>query len=224
MLELQHITAAYHKGYPILSDVNLHVEKNEKVVLLGRNGAGKTTFAKAIFGLIPLISGEILIRGRNILSVPLEKYASLGMSYFMQGAPVFPQMSIKENLIITAGIQGNREFLMRKNELKELFPLLADSRIESVPAGSLSGGERTQLCLAMAIINKPGLLILDEPFAGLSPANASLILQILNDYQYETRASVLLIAQDRQMAGGFCKQHYVIREGKIIPDNISVFD
>ena len=220
MLELRHITAAYHKGYPILNDVSLYVEENKKVALLGRNGAGKTTFANVIFGLIPFLSGEVLIHGMDINPMPLEKHASMGISYFMQGAPVFPQMSVKENLMIAAGREGNKEFLIRKDELKDLFPLLADPGIDSMPAGSLSGGERTQLCLAMAIFNRPGLLILDEPFAGLSPANASLILRILNDYQSETHASILLIAQDRQMASSFCKLHYVIRDGKIIQDNL----
>jgi branched-chain amino acid transport system ATP-binding protein len=216
MLEFQHITASYHMDFPILNDINLHIEDNAKVVLLGRNGAGKTTFANTIFGLVPNIHGEIIFNGQDILSFPIERLYSMGIAYFMQEAPVFPQMSVKENLIVAAGKTNAKIQNARRSELKELFPILQNGHSDSMLAGALSGGERTQLCLAMALYSKPSLLILDEPFAGLSPSNARLILDILNNYQLSNRATVLLIAQDRQMASNFCENHYVIREGAII--------
>ena len=85
-----------------------------------------------------------------------------------------------------------------------------------MPAGSLSGGERTQLALAMAIFNRPSLLILDEPFAGLSPANALIVLKILKEYHDLSNASMILIAQDRQLASEFSSTHYLIRDGRMI--------
>jgi len=219
MLEIRHITAAYHKDYPILSDINMDIGGGEKVVILGRNGAGKTTFAGSIFGLIPIISGEIILNGLDILSFSLEKLHSLGLGYFMQGAPVFSQMTVIENLRVSAGSIGGREFSSRSEEMRQLFPILNDRSFDQMPAGSLSGGERTQLCIAMSIFRRPELLILDEPFAGLSPANATLILQILNAYQQDSGATILLIAQDRKMAIEFSSEHYIIREGKIIKEN-----
>ena len=113
MLEIKHITASYHKDYPILSDINMHIADNEKLVLLGRNGAGKTTFARTIFGLTPMISGEIFFNGVDILSYSLEKIHAMGMGFFMQGAPVFPQLSVKENLMVSSGKAGRRDFEKR---------------------------------------------------------------------------------------------------------------
>jgi len=219
MLELKYIRASYHKDYPILNDVNMCIEDGEKVVLLGRNGAGKTTFAQSIFGLTPIISGEVIYNGIDLLGLPLERLYTAGLGYFMQEGPVFPQMTVRENLWVSAGRISKREFLKRFEGLKKQIPLFLNANIESVPAGSLSGGERSQLCLAMSIFNNPGLLILDEPFAGLSPSNSNIILRILNDYQSSSNASVLLIAQDRKMAKDFSNTHYIIREGKVINDD-----
>lgn len=220
MLEIRHISAAYHKDYPILSDINMSIGDGEKLVILGRNGAGKTTFAGVLFGLIPIISGEIIFKERDVLALPLEKLHSLGMGYFMQGAPVFPQMTVKENLRVSAGDYKQKEFLLRYQEMKEFFPILKGAAFDQMLAGSLSGGERTQLCVAMSIFRNPSLLVLDEPFAGLSPSNASLILNILNEFQEASRSTILLIAQDRLIAKGFSSEQYILRDGKLIKDVI----
>ncbi len=217
MLKIINITAAYHHGHPILSDVSLELGSGERLAILGRNGAGKTTFANSIFGLTPLVGGTILYNERSILPLPPESIAALGLGYFMQGAPIFPQMSARDNLLMAAGKMNKKDLGVRYRELREIFTLLKEPGIENMPAGSLSGGERTQLALAMAIFKKPSLLVLDEPFAGLSPANANNILHILDDYQTSANASVILIAQDRQLASVFCDLHYVIRDGRIIP-------
>ncbi len=218
MLKIKNITAAYHKGYPILSDVSLDLRDGERIAILGRNGAGKTTFANSIFGLTPLITGEILYKETNILQLPLERITSFGLSYFMQGAPVFSQMTVKENLLMAGDRMGKKDLIFRYRELIESNTLLMEPGIEQMPAGSLSGGERTQLALSMAIFKRPSLLVLDEPFAGLSPTNANQILQILDEYQTSIKASVIMIAQDRLMASAFCDTHYVIRDGRILPD------
>jgi branched-chain amino acid transport system ATP-binding protein len=216
MLELKNIRASYHKGYPILKDINLLLKEDEKIAILGRNGAGKTSFANAIFGLMPYISGALMFNGNSLRSLSVEQISSLGIAYFMQGAPVFPQMSIRENLLISA---GHENFYERFHILKEIFPLLQSGDSERMAAGTLSGGERTQLALAMVLFKNPGLLILDEPFAGLSPSNATIILNALNDFQVQAQSSVILIAQDRHLAEGFCTKHYVIRDGNLISES-----
>jgi branched-chain amino acid transport system ATP-binding protein len=170
--------------------------------------------------MTPIISGEIIFNGTDILALPLERLHALGMGYFMQGAPVFPQMTVKENLRVAAGRHSLKEFSLRLEEMKGLFPILDDASFDQMPAGSLSGGERTQLCIAMSIFRKPSLLVLDEPFAGLSPSNAALILKILNGYQEAMGATILLIAQDRYMAKGFSTDQYIIRDGKINKDTL----
>ena len=216
MMEFKNISAAYYNGHPILDRVNQTFAEGEKYALLGRNGAGKTTFANTIFGLVPVISGDIYYKGINISGQPLEKIAGLGIGYFMQGAPVFPQLSVKENILIAAGKVHGQTFTRSYTALQEVFTLLQQKSIDHVAAGSLSGGERTQLALAMAIFHRPSFLIMDEPFAGLSPANVQLILKTLLGYHEYTGASMLLIAQDRQLASSFCSEHYMIRDGKIL--------
>ena len=216
MLEFKNISAAYHKGHPILDGLNQFFAEGEKYALLGRNGAGKTTFANTIFGLVPLISGEIFYKGLNITGLPLEKLAGLGMGYFMQGAPVFPQMSVKENILIAAGKVHGKMFASSYGALQDVFPFLQQRSIDQVTAGTLSGGERTQLALAMAVFHRPSFLIMDEPFAGLSPANVQLVLRTLLGYHENTGASMLLIAQDRQLASSFCSEHFLIRDRKIL--------
>jgi len=216
MLKIQHISAAYHKGYPILEDVNLELGSGGRMAILGRNGAGKTTFANSIFGLVPRVSGEIWYDGKDLGRIPLNELRSAGLGYFMQGAPVFPQLSIRENLLFAAGKIKMQDFHIRMDTFKASMPLMKDPQIDKMPAGSLSGGERTQLAIAMAIFNRPSLLILDEPFAGLSPANANLVLHILEDYHESSGASLIMIAQDRQLAFAFCDAHYLIRDNQLI--------
>lgn len=218
MLECKNIKAYYHKGFPILKDISFQLNKGEKIAILGRNGAGKTTLANAVFGLVPEVSGIITFHNTSLIGMPLEKIQSLGIGYFMQGAVVFPQMSVKENLLIASGNTRVYSFKTRFEELEEVFPLFAQSDIMQMPAGALSGGERTQLALAMSIFRHPKLLILDEPFAGLSPGNANLLLERMLSYQEKEQAAIILIAQDRHMASAFCSELYILRDGELILD------
>jgi len=216
MLKIEHITAAYHAGYPILKDASLEVSGGECIAILGRNGAGKTTFANSIFGLVPFLHGQITYKGADIRKLTLPRIKELGLGYFMQGAPVFPQMSVKDNLLLASGNTRIKDLEPDIQVYRNTLPILADAALDKLPAGSLSGGERTQLAIAMALLGKPSLLILDEAFAGLSPSTSKLVMQVLEEYQSMTRASIILIAQDRQMASSFCDIHYVIRDGKIV--------
>lgn len=215
MLKIQNMTSSYIRGFPILSDVELHLPPGEKITILGRNGAGKTTLAKSIFGMLPYIEGHIEYRGENLVKKPLEKLQSLGLSFFMQGAPVFPQMSVRENLHMASGKMSGKDFLLRMDELREDIPLLNAGSTEGLAAGSLSGGERTQLCLAMALFRKPSLLVMDEPFAGLSPQNAGIIVQLLERYYESMQPAMILIAQDRNMARVFGGSAGLIRDGSL---------
>lgn len=219
MLECKNIYAAYHKGFPILDDISFCLEAGEKVAVLGRNGAGKTTFANTLFDLVPHIQGEIKYNGISLRDMALENIQSMGVGYFMQGASVFPQMSVKENLQISAGKSAKKQISDRIEVLSAFFPVLQNPQTLQMLAGALSGGERTQLALAMTLFNKPSLLILDEPFAGLSPGNANLVLNALLKYQESESTSIVLIAQDRRLASLFCKNHYIIRDGNVVTGN-----
>jgi ABC-type branched-subunit amino acid transport system ATPase component len=212
ILKLNNIQASYYPGNPILKGIDLELGEGEKIVILGRNGAGKTTLANTVFGLVPHQSGEIHFKGKDLRMMPPERISSAGIGYFMQGAPVFPQLSVKENLHFAQRSKTN-DLSSAMEEISRSLPMLAENRFLGMPAGSLSGGERTQLAIGMAILNSPGLLILDEPFAGLSPSNATLVLQILQDFHSRSRASMILIAQDRISASEFSDRQVILKEG-----------
>ena len=214
MLKLSNIQASYYQGNPILKGIDLELDDGEKIVILGRNGAGKTTLANSIFGLVPHLSGDIHYKGQDLRKLPPERISSAGIGYFMQGAPVFPQLSVKDNLQFAHG-SGTGNLSLAIEEIGQSLAVLTEKRFLLMPAGSLSGGERTQLAIGMAILNKPGLLILDEPFAGLSPSNASLVLQVLHDYHSNSGATMILIAQDRLSASEFSNKKLFLREGKL---------
>lgn len=215
MLKIRNMTAFYHRGFPILSDISLDLAPGEKLTVLGRNGAGKTTLARSIFGILPFIEGSLEYHGQDLKRKPLESLLSLGMSFFMQDAPVFPQMSVKENLLMASGNMPKKAFITRLDELRPDIPILQGGGMDPLAAGSLSGGERTQLCMAMALFRKPSLLVMDEPFAGLSPRNAGIIIQLLNSYYESMQPAMILIAQDRQMARSFEGSIMFIRDGSL---------
>jgi neutral amino acid transport system ATP-binding protein len=212
MLKLNNIQASYYPGNPILKGIDLELGEGEKIVILGRNGAGKTTLANAVFGLVPHLSGEIYFKGKDLRMMPPERISSAGIGYFMQGAPVFPQLSVKENLHFAQRSKIN-DLSAAIDEISQSLPLLTEKRFLMMPAGSLSGGERTQLSIGMAILNSPGLLLLDEPFAGLSPSNTIQVLKILQDYHSRSGASMILIAQDRISASEFSDRQVFLKEG-----------
>lgn len=212
MLKLKNIQASYFQGNPILKGIDLELGEGEKIVILGRNGAGKTTLANSIFDLVPHLQGEIFYNGKDLRMMPPERISSAGIGYFMQGATVFPQLTVKENLQF-ARRSKTRDLTSAVEELSQVLPMLAEKRFLQMPAGSLSGGERTQVAIGMVILNMPGLLILDEPFAGLSPSNATQVLRILKDYHSRSGASMILIAQDRLSASEFSDRQVFLKDG-----------
>jgi len=216
MLKLNNLTLAYHESHPILSVINLDLGEGEKIGILGRNGIGKTTLLNSIFGLVPIIRGEISFMGRSILQVSAHRLSGMGVGYFMQGAPVYPHMSVRENLWMVSGRISRDEFNRRRDELLSGFPIFTSSSFDNMPAGSLSGGERSQLAMAMAIFNKPSLLLLDEPFAGLSPVNIGQFMNSLRDYHSMSGAAIIMAEQDAGIASDLCDRLLVIRDNKLI--------
>jgi len=216
MLELQNISAAYRKDYLILDQVSINIEQGKKTAILGRNGVGKSTLAKSIMGLVPYRTGEILLKGISINGLRVHQLIRHGMGYFHQGGQVFPQMSVEENLRFARfknpGAQGLDMTLM-----KDHFSILNDPRIYRMKAGDLSGGERTQLALAMVLINKPELLILDEPFAGVSPTNTESIIQFMQKIDSDWPFTLLLIEQNQYLAQRLCDDVFVLKQKQLFP-------
>ena len=174
----------------VLWGVDLDVRAGETVLLLGANGAGKTTFLKSLVGLVEARHGQIKLGGADVTKLRSSERMRLGMTYMSELA-VFPDLSIEENIRIGAQALGHADSAARIEELYEIFPALRGKR--RVPASSLSGGQRKMLGIAKALAAEPRLLVMDEPSAGLSPLFVKEVIRILSDLR--GRGLALLIAE-----------------------------
>jgi branched-chain amino acid transport system ATP-binding protein len=174
----------------VLWGVDLDIRRGETVLLLGTNGAGKTTFLKTLVGLIEAREGFIRLAGQDVTKMRSSDRMKLGMTYMSELA-VFPDLSIEENLRVGAQALGHANPGARAEELYGIFPVLRDKR--RAPASSLSGGQRKMLGIAKALAAEPKLLVMDEPSAGLSPLFVKEVLRVLSDLQ--GRGLSLLIAE-----------------------------
>jgi branched-chain amino acid transport system ATP-binding protein len=164
-LELKDVVGGYGDTQ-ILHGVSITVDPDEIVVIIGPNGAGKSTAIKAVFGLLKLTGGQILLEGEDITNTPPEKVVRNGVCYVPQTANIFPSLTVEENLEMGAYVRED-DFRPRLEEIYELFPPLREKRRQA--AGTLSGGQRQMVAMGKALMLEPRILLLDEPTAGLSP-------------------------------------------------------
>lgn len=171
VLRIDGLTAGYGPA-PIVSRISIEAGVGQVVAIVGPNGAGKSTALKAIFGLIPRSEGSIFLDGDDVTGIPAHALARAGMAYVPQSDNVFPSMSVAENLEL--GAFGDRSGLAaRMAEVFDIFPELVPARTRR--AGQLSGGQRNMLGMARALMSEPKVVLLDEPTAGLSPANVEVV-------------------------------------------------
>jgi branched-chain amino acid transport system ATP-binding protein len=194
----------------VLWGVDLDVKPGETVLLLGANGAGKTTFLKSLVGLVEARHGSIMLSGQNIERMRSSDRMKLGMTYMSELA-VFPDLSIEENIRVGAQALGHADPGRRLDELYGLFPVLRDKR--SNPASSLSGGQRKMLGIAKALAAEPKLLVMDEPSAGLSPLFVKEVIRILNGLQ--GRGIALLVAEQNIGFLEVATRVFVLEGGRI---------
>jgi len=189
LLEAAGVDAGYGT-MRVLWGVDLDVRAGETVLLLGANGAGKTTFLKSLVGLIEARHGAIRLAGQDITHLRSSDRMKLGMTYMSELA-VFPDLSIEENIRVGAQALGHADPGARVDELYGLFPALRAKRRDA--ASSLSGGQRKMLGIAKALAAEPKLLVMDEPSAGLSPLFVKEVIHILSDLR--NHGIALLIAE-----------------------------
>lgn len=213
-LEIANLSTHYGR-IPMLMNLNLKIEKGKVCCVLGANGAGKTTLAKAIMNMVKADTGTMLLNGENIDALPTHKRVEKGIAIAAAAFGSLQKMNVETNLKMGAYyIKDNNLLQERLEEIYKSFPVLK-SRLQQ-KAGTLSGGERTMLTIARAVINKPALLILDEPSLGLAPIMVEETFSIINRLNKEEHMTILLVEQNAQKALSVADSGYIIQKGQII--------
>ncbi|UYG04104.1 ABC transporter ATP-binding protein [Halomonas sp. LR3S48] len=209
LLEARDVYGGYG-GMNILNGVDMSIEANEVGVIVGPNGAGKSTMLKAIFGLLTVSQGEILLRGEPIHNLPPNKLVQRGMGFVPQEKNVFPSLTVKENLEMGAFLKPGNVKRMLKN-IYEFFPPLYDKRHQ--PAGELSGGQRQMVAMGRALMAEPEVLLLDEPTAGLSPLYMNEIFERVKQIN-AAGVGILMVEQNAKQALAIADKGFVLAAGK----------
>ena len=197
----------------VLYGVSLDVGAGQVVTLLGRNGMGKTTTVRSIMGITPPTAGAISFDGRPIRGLPPYRVAQAGLGLVPEGRQVFPNLTVRENLVATAANRGASATPWSLETVFELFPHLA-ARARSL-GGALSGGEQQMLAIGRALMTNPRLLILDEATEGLAPLVRAEIWRCVERLK-ATGQSILLIDKDVAALTRIGDAHYILEKGRIV--------
>ena len=209
LLSGENLTCGYNK-INILTNCNIGVNKGEIASIVGPNGAGKSTAMKAIFGLLPLRGGKIILDGEDITHLKPQEKVLKGMGFVPQNNNIFPSLTVQENLEMWAFISNNN-YSDILDYIYNLFPILKDKQFQQ--AGELSGGQRQQVAVGRALMTKPKVLMLDEPSAGVSPiVMENLFLKIQEIAKQGT--SILMVEQNAKQALKISNLGFVLTQGK----------
>ncbi len=211
LVEARNIHAGYGASR-VLHGVDLTLKRGEALGLMGRNGMGKTTLLRSILGLLPLQSGEVRMRGKNVSGAAPHRIARAGVAYIPEGRGVFALLSVKENLIMAArpGIDGRRDWTFER--VLALFPRLAERLHHG--GQQLSGGEQQMLTIGRALMTNPDVLILDEATEGLAPLVAKEIWTVLARLR-DAGLSAIVVDKNFAAVSAFTNRNLVLVKGRI---------
>ena len=213
MLEVRNLAVRYG-GIQALHDLSLTVPKGSIVTLVGANGAGKSTTLRTISGLVPSASGSIRFSGEEIAGWPAHRIVAAGLAHVPEGRLVFPDLSVRENLMMGAYLRRNRKEIAADLEwVGEFFPRLRERITQQ--AGTLSGGEQQMLAIGRALMGRPRCLMLDEPSLGIAPLLVETIFARLVDLNKERGMTMLLVEQNASLALKVSHYAYVLETGTI---------
>ncbi|MFZ0569392.1 MAG: ABC transporter ATP-binding protein [Rhodomicrobium sp.] len=211
LLEVKNINSYYGDSH-ILFDVSLHVEENEAVALLGRNGAGKSTTLLSIMGVVRPQSGSVILDGCELAGRPSHVIAKHGVQLVHENRRIFGSLNVEENLILAGLTAADRWPLA---QVYDIFPHLEER--QKSRGTDLSGGEQQMLAIARALIRNPRIILLDEPFEGLAPV---IVRDLVTTCRQLTEAgrTILLVEQNLAAAMAICKRVYILNNGHIIQE------
>jgi len=216
LLRIQAVTCSY--GHiKALSGIDLEIDKEEIVTLIGNNGAGKSTTLNAICGVLPQdskMSGKIVYNGSQIDRLASDRIIRKGICQVPEGRRIFPSLTVEENLLMGAYLRRDDRKL--KEDLKivyDLFPVLSQRRRQA--GDQLSGGEQQMLALGRGLMAHPDLLLLDEPSLGLSPFLVKEIFQVIRKIN-SSGTTILLVEQNAKLALKTANRGYVLEKGRIV--------
>jgi branched-chain amino acid transport system ATP-binding protein len=219
ILKLSNIES-YYGPIMAIRGISLEVPRGKIVTLLGANGAGKTTVLKTISGILDPQKGSIEFQGKPIQRMEADRIVRLGLSHVPEGREVFPFLSVLENLMMGAYPRKDRDGVAGDIErVYNYFPRLRE-RVNQ-PAGQLSGGEQQMLAIGRALMNRPALLLLDEPSLGLSPILVKEIFTIIRRVNEEQGMSILLVEQNAKVALETAHFGYVLEIGRVVMNDTS---
>jgi branched-chain amino acid transport system ATP-binding protein len=223
-LAVHNIQIVYGGAIEAVRDVSLEVRSGQIVALLGSNGAGKSTVLKAVSGVLDAEDGEIekgaiQLFGDSIERAPAHAIVRRGMVQVPEGRRLFASLTVEENLIVGAHLQGASRLAQARDYVFSLFPRLADRRQQI--AGYLSGGEQQMVAIGRALMSQPKILALDEPSLGLAPLVVAEIFNSIRKLRETTGLTILLVEQNASRALAICDYAYIMENGRVVLDGTS---
>ena len=216
ILQISNLHAGYGSG-DVLQNVNIEIRLGEIVATIGRNGVGKSTLMRTVMGLLPVRSGKLVYKGKEITHQPSRWRARKGIGFVPQGREIFPELSVAENLLVGEQVgmyRSNRK--LRYELVYEYFPILKMRRNQR--GGTLSGGQQQMLALGRALVGNPELLLLDEPSVGIQPSIIQQIGKSLFKLNREEGLTIFLVEQNIALIEAVAQRAYSIDKGRIVSE------
>ncbi|TMH43633.1 MAG: ABC transporter ATP-binding protein [Betaproteobacteria bacterium] len=217
MLEVDALVTAYGQSQ-VLFGVSFGVRQGEAVTLLGRNGMGKTTTVRSLMGMVRPRGGTIVLEGRPLHGLPSYRVAQAGLGLVPEGRQVFPNLTVRENLVATAARRAGPAEPWTLARVFALFPQLAERRAHL--GSQLSGGEQQMLAIGRALMTNPRMLILDEATEGLAPLVRTEIYRAIEGLKASGLA-ILIIDKDLRALTRIADRHYVLEKGRVVWSGVS---
>ena len=218
MLEIEDLRVSYGKSR-VINGVSFKISQGDKIVIMGRNGVGKTTLVKSLMGLLPCREGKVFYCNQDITKMSPSSRSASGIAYVPQGREIIPDFTVEENLELgaMAHLASKPETLAERKEMVfNYFPILKEHLHRK--GGVLSGGQQQQLAIGRALMSLPNLIILDEPTDGIQPNVVSELANILNRIRKELFVTIVIVEQNLRFAFKVAEKYIIIQKGEVVSE------